>query len=104
MAVVDIIEFLLMALEVTGKFKGKNFHLQKKDESFTWRSSYSWSYVYFLQCTLSIFLNIILYLIQSLTSLTFSIWHAESSVWYFIVRSLGVTWTIQDHILGILIL
>ena len=50
MAVVDIIEFLLMALEVTGKFKGKNFHLQKKDESFTWRSSYSWSYVYFLQC------------------------------------------------------
>ena len=47
MAVVDIIEFLLMALEVTGKFKGKNFHLQKKDESFTWRSSYSWSYVYF---------------------------------------------------------
>ena len=51
MAVVDIIEFLLMALEVTGKFKGKNFHLQKKDESFTWRSSYSWSYVYFLQCT-----------------------------------------------------
>ena len=51
MTVVDIIEFLLMALEVTGKFKGKNFHLQKKDESFTWRSSYSWSYVYFLQCT-----------------------------------------------------
>ena len=47
MAVVDIIEFLLMALEVTGKFKGKNFHLQKKDESFTWRSSYSWRYVYF---------------------------------------------------------
>ena len=53
MAVVDIIEFLLMALEVTGKFKGKNFHLQKKDESFTWRSSYSWSYVYFLQCSQS---------------------------------------------------
>ena len=52
MTVVDRIEFLLMALEVTGKFKGKNFHLQKKDESFTWRSSYSWSYVYFLQCTL----------------------------------------------------
>ena len=50
MTVVDRIEFLLMALEVTGKFKGKNFHLQKKDESFTWRSSYSWSYVYFLQC------------------------------------------------------
>ena len=47
MTVVDRIEFLLMALEVTGKFKGKNFHLQKKDESFTWRSSYSWSYVYF---------------------------------------------------------
>ena len=53
MAVVDIIEFLLMALEVTGKFKGKNFHLQKKDESFTWRSSYSWSYVYFLQCSMT---------------------------------------------------
>ena len=60
MAVVDIIEFLLMALEVTGKFKGKNFHLQKKDESFTWRSSYSWSYVYFLQCKQLDYLEIII--------------------------------------------
>ena len=30
MAVVDRIEFLLMALEVTGKFKGESFRLQKR--------------------------------------------------------------------------
>ena len=40
----------------------------------------------------------------NLSNLTFSIRHAEPSVRYFIDRSLGLTWTIQNHIVGILIL